>query len=139
MKSNELRVGNWIYPNDENATYYPVLEIMQDVVVCHKAAKVFERDVRIPYSEIRPIPLTEEWLVKVGFRFAKKRNGYNIYFHIKQFRGIDDKIRMNIDDQSRFWFYVYNATVRLYYVHQLQNIYFALTTEELDLETYAPN
>ena len=71
-----------------------------------------------------PIPLTEEWLVKLGF----ERN--------------DECLELEINDISLVWIgYItlnFNGTYiilnnEIIYLHQLQNLYFALTGEELTL------
>ena len=66
-------------------------------------------------SLMTPIPLTEEWLLKFGFEKA-----YETCYQYKDFILNDKFIMMDID-----------ITVQLKYVHQLQNLYFALTGEEL--------
>ncbi len=64
-------------------------------------------------SHIKPIPLTEEWLFKFRLMSIKTElgfwnNGDAIYFS-----------------------YGFEKSIELKYVHQLQNLYFALTGEEL--------
>lgn len=60
-----------------------------------------------------PIPLTKEWLVKFGFKDGK--------------RGWFKTGARN----SKFNLYMYG---RCDYVHQLQNLYFAITREELTIK-----
>jgi len=64
-----------------------------------------------------PIPLTEGWLTKLGF---VKR--YSDLYECGKFILNNEFIMLDID-----------LTVKLEYVHQLQNLYFALTEEELVL------
>lgn len=66
-------------------------------------------------SIMTPIPLTEEWLLKFGFEKA-----YETCYQYKDFILNDKFIMMDID-----------ITIQLKHVHQLQNLYFALTGEEL--------
>jgi len=127
LSAQELRIGNLVY-------YYVQDKIEGD----HDVLNTIDyEDLRIIFgngdTDYKPIPLTEEWLLKFGFTFAKKRKTYRIYFHSLQFRGIDNKIRMNMADDGFFYFYVYNATIHIEYVHQLQNLYFALTGNELTI------
>ena len=68
--------------------------------------------------EYKPIPLTQEWLFKFGFEKA-----YETCYQYKDFILNDKFIMMDID-----------ITIQLKYVHQLQNLYHALTGEELTIK-----
>jgi hypothetical protein len=73
-----------------------------------------------------PIPITEEWLIKFGF----EKNSY--WFkddNMLRFGLIDNKLHCSIgNDENGF---LYN---RINYIHQLQNLYFALTGQELEFK-----
>ena len=76
----------------------------------------------------QPIPLTEEWLLKFGFEEkSKSKNFYlgNFRFHISKPANYDGFIFCDGYDV---------ITDRIKYVHQLQNLYFALIGEELILK-----
>jgi hypothetical protein len=64
-------------------------------------------------KDYEPIPLTEEWLLKFGFIW---------HGDIKILKGY---LNNYVDG---------NGETHLKYVHQLQNLYFALTNEELKIE-----
>ena len=80
---------------------------------------------------IEPIPLTEEWLIKFGFRY------YNNHIYV-----------FPNNDSLRLWGFSWNVqqylmgldefvdipTPSIKYVHQLQNLYFALAGEELTIK-----
>lgn len=90
-----------------------------------KTHKVFIQvsiiDVERDYSTLEPIPLTEEWLVKLGF----KRSGL---YHFKDQVYIYDEYGL-IDTGYEYRF---NYTQKqLLYVHELMNLYFSLTGQEL--------
>lgn len=83
-------------------------------------------------GSIEPIPLTGEWLVKFGFKIIS-------YESCEDYYSTTDKVAMNYDDffviiidscATRYDDYEYTAS-KVGYVHQLQNLYFALTGEEL--------
>jgi len=84
-------------------------------------------------KEIQPIELTEEWLIK--FRFKK-------YTH-EPIEGEEDKCeeycisKLSIVDWGHGFImsnsFSFTLRIELKYVHQLQNLYFALTGEELQL------
>ena len=102
MEASELRIGNSIIQDDDFVfvTWWR-LELMENNKI-----------------EYKPIPLTEEWLLKFGF---EKR--YETCFQYKNFILNDKFIMMDID-----------ITIQLKYVHQLQNLYHALTGEELTIK-----
>ncbi len=81
---------------------------------------------------IEPIPLTEEWLLKFGFEKREhfgQQNFFKEKFMIEEAlsRVFDNGLsfRIIIDSQNS----VHTANIK--YVHQLQNLYFALTGNEL--------
>lgn len=121
MKASELRIGNWVeyhYPHDEE---WDRLDItLEDL-----------KDIEGDLGELfRPLPLTEKWLLGLGFELlsgdwvvAKNKNSPEFTIHNKK-------------GDYRFtpvWCVDYKP---IKYVHQLQNLYYALTGEEL---TFTPN
>ena len=72
---------------------------------------------------IEPIPLTEEWLLKFGFEM------YEFDHKANQFR-FKERLIVYIDG----FLYDHGTSVKLQYVHQLQNLSFALTNEELTIK-----
>lgn len=72
-------------------------------------------------DELQPIPLTEEWLIKFGFRLSGK------WYYNK-------RIELNISLYYKNATYGSNEEYTINYpsyVHQLQNLIFALRGEEL--------
>lgn len=124
MKSNELRIGNLV--NNLNSTYdikpYDFEEVNQ------------EGDM---YWTIEPIPLTKEWLIRFGFEQQGSFfdvNGHNIDMAISP---TDAKFGVSIDEGLDYFYFEYERSglgdqiVKINHVHTLQNLYFALTDEEL--------
>lgn len=66
INKKDLRIGNLVYPNGENATPYEVSELGK-----HEANFVVKPpskgDCLIPYDLLQPIPLSPEWLEMAGF------------------------------------------------------------------------
>jgi len=71
------------------------------------------------YSKFEAIPLTEEWLLKFGFTFSDM---------IYSFDGFEI-----LDLKQGLEFYNHDYPIKIKYVHQLQNLYYALTQTELTL------
>jgi hypothetical protein len=81
-------------------------------------------------KDLDPIPLNEEWLLKMGFEksntfspISYKKRRHKAAFWIRKWK---------TEDYFRFDRYYSNAPI-VKYVHQLQNLYFALTGEELTI------
>ena len=139
MTVNELRIGNLIYRKGGSEIFRDgIPEIKHpDIVV---EVKTIFSDNGIdgvnaswngdryvfdpPLWNAKPIPLTEEWLVKAGFEKTKHNNIYD--------KG-DYSFRL---DRLNLWDYSgdegYLIAINIQHVHSIQNLYFALTGEELN-------
>jgi len=107
MKPEELRIGNWVY-------------MFGSTSVC---SKVNIKSIEF-YDLMEPIPLTEEWLERFGFEFDGEWWDYlNFGINIRQNRCSESL--------GEFGFNYYPIPK---YVHQLQNLYYALTGEELEIK-----
>ena len=127
---NELRIGNIVLYRQDNDEL-PVLKIDGD-------SKTFCLDLllglnmEVNEQDIDPIPLTPEWLERCGFE--KVPNGISLlvfegYVTISSlFTGLP--LTLSIDGNSM-------PLDNIRYIHQLQNIYFALTGQELTLKEKA--
>ena len=125
MKASELRIGNLV---DLGNRIAKISEIY------HKACTVLDleetQDTIEDYERTKPIPLTEEWLLKFGFTLYNKENPI-------MFKGvvfIEQRQKTLIGTQF-FTFHFDGNTIKIQYVHQLQNLYFVLTNEELNLKS----
>lgn len=82
------------------------------------------------FVDIKPIPLTEEWLIKkFGFEY-KDIESFNILCYSRT--GFDLNTYKN-EEVGYYWLRHYHAPKphRIKFVHHLQNIYFDFTGEEL--------
>lgn len=113
IKESELRVGNWVMITTPFCLDYSV---MHDIYI--------END----WDELKPIPLTEEWLIKAG---AIKRT------FTAEFIGDYDSFAIGNYELSNIYNNVWGIIgidmSPLLYVHQLQNLIFALTNTELTI------
>ncbi len=110
MEAKELRIGNYIMFSKNDCTAgQPVKFEIQDFIVIKK---------------IRPIPLTEDWLISAGF-MQSGRHWTNLVIDLDYITQ-DDFFEYEIQFPFLDW-----QKHDLKYVHQLQNLYFALTGEEL--------
>ena len=125
MQVNELRVGNYYI--------YDGSEIKLDGSLL---ATYLQNDTDL---YLYPIPLTEEWLLRFGFE--KIEETYDEYTNLEYILVIDGYTAIIIQDDFSFGLEnknnpdeslcFTNDVVKS--VHRLQNIYFALTGEELTI------
>jgi hypothetical protein len=118
MKAEELRIGNYIKLPTRNLDLVIVEEILKDnFIICDATTNEW------PITDYKPIPLTEEWLVKFGFEEnTTSWTNWNKPNHTKEVR------LTKAYGDVRFHYRV------IKHVHQLQNLYFALTNEELTIK-----
>jgi hypothetical protein len=77
--------------------------------------------------EIDGVPITEEWLLKLGFNSID--SDPDILYYTK------NNVALNaFGDHSKIWLRYVSNTIEIKSVHQLQNLYFALTGEELTIK-----
>lgn len=120
IKVKDLRIGNLIeynYPDGGWGTHPVSIEDFEDI----------EKEC------FRSIPLTEEWLVKLGFKKWQDRLCIEAWAkgHPSQRFDIDFKDG-NIIMNSRYQEHSDCLVMgHIQHVHSLQNLYFALTGEEL--------
>ena len=141
MKVNDLRIGNWIKYEDK---LVQVVQLSSLMILCQREENQFL--VNCAPKEFQPIELTEEVLVKIGFK-KEERITSNLYY-------LD--FEENEDDITRVKYVIYNSnslpllkiittkynsfegfelTKRgIKYLHELQNAYYLLTGQELNIE-----
>lgn len=132
--SKKLRLGNYIMDSPVNGDEPLEIEAIYSNLVIHGDRHIYN-------DELRPIPITDEWLYKFGF----KRGGYDMIevWHPDKPRFVMVGYLDNEEDNDYMgWNYNREGTteeeygssrIEIRYVHQLQNLYFALTGEELEI------
>jgi len=107
MKETELRIGNWVrwnYEESSEGNVYPV-EYGYEL-----------DDIKNNPNIVKPIQLTEEWLERFNWNPQK-----------------DIGVSFSLTT-GEIHFVAGNYYKKIEYVHQLQNLYFALTGEELTIK-----
>jgi len=116
MRKSDLRIGNWVFDSEGFDYKIQGYELYVNLV-----------------EDFKPIPITQEWLERLGF----ERNKYYQNFRIKagdyynSIKYIDGEWCYNNDDSDAGCYFV--TTVQ--YVHELQNLYHAINKEELKDES----
>ena len=138
MKATELRVNNLVHFSLSNIVR--VESINTHTCICkakysRSGKDIFEDMISFsgdtasgnaPIESFWGIPLTEEILLKCRF---KKKNGYKFVLHNSHF----SLVMIDSINREDYAFSHYNLWVNLEHVHQLQNLYFALTGQELEV------
>ena len=125
MESKQLRIGNYIMQSG-NVTMVESLS---------RSIDDWDRTNHKRTMDCEPILLTEEWLLKFGFVHQYKNKIGQDFFECiidAEFKLYVNLNRMNISLSKKYVGNVYSK--KLQYVHQLQNLYFALTGEELTIK-----
>ncbi len=122
IKAEELKLNNYVISNLHKGLITQIKNLNPNSV--RLWANPFAT---YTYDDISPIPLTPEILIKCGLRFD-----IDGFFHL-----IDGDIL--IDNESMGVFIqnndnsIVNICTKLLSIHQLQNLYFALTGHELTI------
>lgn len=123
MEAKNLRIGNYVKHNHSIGMALPTqLTSGNDFDMC---------------DDFEPLPLNNEWLSKFGFDDSGYQKGYT---------GVEFRVNMIMDfilTKPKFmgeWqeHYCYDLGqhrfVEVKYVHELQNLFFAITTTELQIK-----
>lgn len=128
MDSKELRIGNWVYLDDNGGRNYQI-DSGHDI----DEIEGFNKD-----EYCFGIPLTEEWLIKFGFEVIDE-NTFELTIGRKVFLVNLDDLNDGTGVNQLCYKYDIQCDYMIlldyyFYIHQLQNIYFALTGEELEIK-----
>ena len=132
MTANELRIGNLVDLGNRIAKVIEIGHLACVVVDLEETQDTLE-----DYERTKPIPLTEEWLLKFGFGKIKD---FDVYTNVWEFKGfmvsLGDYINIHVDwvDDGVDNYHSIIGYEELY-VHTLQNLYFALIGEELTFKS----
>lgn len=129
MNGKDLRIGNFISVLGNTVEVIKILgekkiEIHSDIL------QFWDVDIEDEDEDVKPIPLTEEWLLKFGFEknddfisedhlwsdFIKK--GVRIQLPYFDWKDSDGEISFSVKS-----------------VHQLQNLFYSITGEELTIKS----
>ena len=122
LEAKDLRIGNLVMDNAK-------VKIVTSGMISNW--DIIKRD----YAGYEPIPITEEWLLKLGFLLEYDEG--DIKYYVKS---TNHNFGIKGYDNSEWYIYHeypfsddYTILKELAWVHELQNVWFSLTDEELTL------
>lgn len=147
MDIRGLKTGNYVevYFNEKDLQSTDV-NIQRDEkkyyvieAICDSAKEPFvlarDNPKQIGIKSVYPIILTEDLILHCGFAYSGKDRRFRYFRNLKTTMGV-------AFDKEKFYFnycdkigdiIIENRVVEIHYLHQLQNLHFILTGEELDI------
>lgn len=126
INAQELRIGNWVEANSPMMQVKEITEHTVGLYMPGSEADPFLYDI----DEINPMPLSPEILEKCGFHWSI----YHQAFHFGD-TAMNEFYDLNECYPKGYQLSTFKKSQLIgkgiFYLHQLQNIYFALTGEEL--------
>ena len=113
ITANEFRIGNLVMIDNKIITVAP-----NDIF------NIYIADLALCINEYEPIELTDEWLIKFGLQ----------YDTVTFFKGSIMLVQNTNNDKYSVWYKSLahgRLDIEISYVHELQNLFFALTKTEL--------
>jgi hypothetical protein len=132
MKTTELRIGNYLMGGNGPVK---IISIPDDISVNIGKGDPYLVHTEPPYKPcLSPISLTEEWFLKLGLK-----HNQDVKFTVQIYPAFCEHTRSRIKfysvDTKTYILRINDTDIcELQYVHQLQNLYFALTGNELNIK-----
>lgn len=150
MIACELRVGNLVDVIIRSGSVHlpsgmprKVFEITQNEVLAYlpgiNPCNIVSRPT-YSLSDLSGIELTEGWLERLGFEQIGEppylgKGEYNFGYPVLKLNQFNKMLKCNSKGNSSGNLFLDGLRIECKYVHQLQNLYFALTGEELKLKS----
>lgn len=123
MNTRELKIGNYVtIAHESNSPIGVVKNVMED----EAWIKHSNKNHMVTDSLILPIRVTEQWLLNFGFEKTIEKHYDGCFWDF------GDEFGLTQSKNGLYWFYFGDVPVQ--YVHQLQNLFFAMCGKELELK-----
>lgn len=142
INPQDIRIGNIIYSENSHVSKVIGLAPYGHEVDCLDGCDIVINEY-YPDGEVscallsdsqesNPIRLTEEWVIKAGFKRGLEYNNRNVFYSTGH-HSID--LQLSGTDIKPYLLdgHLIRGLMPVEYVHQLQNLYFALTGTELKI------
>lgn len=130
IKASELRIGNFFDYGGQNVVVLEIKRNQNVIFGYYKDSIGFERILNTEDCP-KPIITTEKKLIEFGFQ---KEEGYDRFFYVSK---CDYSVRFLFKNGKCYLADINGDAdfIELYYFHQIQNLYFSLTKNELKIKT----
>lgn len=125
IKSNELRIGNICLRKNKHTEIETIHEFTASCIL-----DISSNGINSSFI-YEPIPLTEEILLKCGF---KKSNDLDNFYHLEV---LNQWTRIYFNPKHKVCalsVHHHEIMIKIQYLHQLQNLIFSLTQKELTIQ-----
>jgi len=129
MKSTDLRIGNVLF--------YKITDPLDERKEWNEENMIDAQDIQLIHEALEPtnfsyIPLSIKYLLGAGFSNSNKKNIWVKTVHIDEETSYEFKIYIS-DSKFYFNFFIGGTSLskQLEYLHELQNLFFVLTGQEL--------
>lgn len=134
MDTKELRRGNLLLMKT-STSINPDGDIVEVRAILENGVAVSGDGQHLGIECFSPIPLSDSMLVLIGFEKSPDKYENMGYFNSQRY-GLGGRIRISYEDiqnENKKYFYLptFYTCVRIKYVHQLQNLFYAISGEEL--------
>jgi hypothetical protein len=131
MKAKNIRIGNFLLACGD-------IEIVTEIYTDY----FYTQNFKSSWAEITGVEINEEWIQKLGFKktthIHKDKSVTPITYKIgKRIRleWSSEKSLSEINTGSLMFVYDENLIKTIKYIHELQNLFFAITGDELEIDT----
>lgn len=134
VQAKELIIGNKVGINLQQfpTNYFTVLEIGETMKLCEVGREHTQDYFYV--GDIQPIPISPEILLKCGFTKHENSNEYWNFWILSNGWHISEALHTEpsagVKTGLCYWSDEY---IEIKYLHQLQNLYFALTSQEMNI------
>jgi hypothetical protein len=131
IQASDLKVNNWVKRNDMDGVFtvrsISLDQLQHIALIDHDYEKNVHYACECTLSELEPIKISEDMLIQSGFEWDGEYYSHPV---------LSEKFVIyegENADEYRIHF-THRKYVSLYYLHQLQNIYYYLTGQELQIK-----
>lgn len=146
LKAQDFRIGNWIYDDEgilckingftpfDHSTRCDELEGCLVLIDIYRPNGDVSKGYECNINEMKPIELTEDLLLRLGYKYFNGKNEGTLTMDFEGKLDIDYhdgeiKVKSHYEGE-----HMYRKLFNIKYLHQLQNLYFALSGIELTLK-----
>jgi hypothetical protein len=138
IQLNELRIGNLLKWKSSGGTGISKVSFIenrhQDKTIY--SSPNFQLESASQRVESSPIPLDKEWLDKLEFKFDDINKAWykkGLVLCLKEDNDLMGSYNLGYFIDSS---YLHKVSVHLKYVHEIQNVYYALTLKEIEINGF---